>query len=139
MEQSLSGKVALVTGASSGIGRAIARRLAECGCRLVLSGRDEERLNALVAELGTGTIAVAQDLTRQDEVTYPLDIAIHSFEQLDVLVLNAGQFSDAPFEDEQTDVSQSMIDVNFSSVVRLTHAALPLLKARGGAEILGIG
>ena len=139
MEQSLSGKVALVTGASSGIGRAIARRLAECGCRLVLSGRDEDRLNALVAELGTGTVAVPQDLARKDEITRPLDIAIQSFGQLDILVLNAGLFSNAPFEDERLDVSQSMIDVNLSSVVRLTHAALPLLKERGGAEILGIG
>lgn len=139
MEQSLSGKVALVTGASSGIGRAIARRLAKCGCRLVLSGRDEDRLNALVAELGTRTIAAPQDLARKDEVTHPLDVALQSFGQLDVLVLNAGLFSNTPFADEQIDVSQSMIDVNFASVVRLTHAALPLLKERGGAEILGIG
>ncbi len=139
MEQSLSGKVALVTGASSGIGRAIARRLARCGCRLVLCGRDEGRLNGLVAELGSGAVAVPQNLAHEDEVTRPLDIAIQSFGQIDVLVLNAGLFSNAPFEDERIEVSQSMIDVNFASVVRLTHAALPLLKERGSAEILGIG
>ncbi len=139
MEQSLSGKVVLVTGASSGIGRAIARRLAKCGCRLVLCGRDKGRLNGLVAELASGAVAVPQNLAHEDEVTLPLDIAIQSFGQIDVLVLNAGLFSNAPFEDERIEVSQSMIDVNFASVVRLTHAALPLLKERGRAEILGIG
>ncbi len=139
MEQSLDGKVALVTGASSGIGRAIARRLAECGCRLVLSGRDVDRLNALVAELGTDAVAAPQNLEHRDEVTRPLDVATQKFGQLDVLVLNAGLFSNAAFEEERIDVSQSMIDVNFASVVRLSHAALPLLKQRGSAEILGIG
>ena len=139
MEHSLDGKVALVTGASSGIGRAIARRLAKCGCRLVLSGRDVDRLNALVAELGTDAVAAPQNLEHQDEVTRPLDVAIKMFGQLDVLVLNAGLFSNAAFEEERIEASQSMIDVNFASVVRLSHAALPLLKRRDSAEILGIG
>ncbi len=139
MEHILNGKVALITGASSGIGRAIARRLAECGCRLVLAGRDTKRLNSLVAELGNESVAAPQDLAHQDEVTRALDIAIGSFGQLDVLVLNAGLFSNVLFEDEHIEVSQSMIDVNFASVVRLTHAALPILKKRSSAEILGIG
>lgn len=139
MEQNLDGKVALITGASSGIGRAIARRFAQRGCRLVLSGRNFERLNGVVAELGEGTIAAPHNLEREDEITHPLDLAIESFGQLDILVLNAGLFSNALFEDERFEVSQGMIDVNFASVVRLVHAALPMLKQRGSAEILGIG
>jgi len=139
MTHILEDKVALVTGASSGIGRAIARRLAGHGCKLVLSGRSEARLEALVDELGGGAVAVPHDLADADDVTAPLARAEEVFGRLDILILNAGLFSNAPFADEDIEVSQSMIDVNLSSVVRLSHAALPLLRARGCADILGIG
>jgi ribitol 2-dehydrogenase len=139
MGQSLDGKVALVTGASSGIGRAIARRLAECGCRLVLSGRNKDRLDALAAEIGPTAVVAPHDLAAKDDIAHPVVIAQQAFGQLDILVLNAGLFSNAPFADEEIEVSQDMIDVNFSSVVRLVHAALPLLKRQENAEILAIG
>lgn len=135
----LDGKVALVTGASSGIGRAIARRLAECGCRMVLAGRSRERLDLLAAELGSGAVVAPHDLANEDEVVGPLFVAEKAFGQLDILVLNAGLFSNAPFASDGIDVSQKMIDVNFSSVVQLIHAALPLLKERTTADILAIG
>lgn len=139
MASDLEGKVALVTGASSGIGRAIARRLAECGCKIVLSGRNKRRLEDLAAELGSGTVVAPHDLAIEDEVTVPLSIAEKAFGQIDILILNAGLFSNAAFADDDVDVSQKMIDVNFSSVVRLTHAALPFLKQRNTADILAIG
>lgn len=139
MASDLEGKVALVTGASSGIGRAIARRLAECGCKIVLSGRNKGRLDGLAAELGSGTVVAPHDLAIEDEVTVPLSIAEKAFGQIDILILNAGLFSNAAFADDDVDVSQKMIDVNFSSVVRLTHAALPFLKQRNTADILAIG
>ncbi len=139
MASHLEGKVALVTGASSGIGRAIARRLAQCGCKLVLSGRSKERLDILADELEAGTVAAPHDLAIEDEVTRPLLVAERAFGQIDILVLNAGLFSNAPFSSDEIDTSQKMIDVNFSSVVRLTHAALPFLKERDAADILAIG
>jgi NADP-dependent 3-hydroxy acid dehydrogenase YdfG len=139
MHNSLDGKAAIVTGASSGIGRAIARNLAELGCSLVLCGRDQDRLDALAAEIGTLAVPAPQDLSNIDEVTTPLDVAKRTFGKLDILVLNAGLFSNAQFADEDIEVSQKMIDVNFTSAVRLTHAALPTLAERGQAEILGIG
>ena len=139
MIRELDGKVALVTGASSGIGRAIARKLAQSGCRLILSGRSEVRLDALAAELGPDTVAVPHDLAIEAEVCRPLERTKEEFGQLDILMLNAGLFSNKLFANEDATASQKMIDVNLSSVVRLTHAALPLLKDQGTADILGIG
>lgn len=139
MASHLEGKVALVTGASSGIGRAIARRLAHCGCKIVLSGRSKERLDLLADELGSGVVTAPHDLTIEEEVTRPLVVAQEAFGQIDILVLNAGLFSNAPFSGDEIDISQKMIDVNFASVVRLTHAALPILKEREAADILAIG
>ena len=96
MHNSLDGKVAIVTGASSGIGRAISRDLADLGCRLVLSGRNQDRLDALAAEIGAAAVTAPQDLSNRDEVTTPLDVAQRAFGKLDILVLNAGLFSNAP-------------------------------------------
>ena len=72
-------------------------------------------------------------------MTAPLCVAQEAFGQIDILILNAGLFSNAPFTDDGIEVSQKMIDVNFSSVVRLTHTALPFLKERDAADILSIG
>jgi len=139
MEQKLHGKIALVTGASSGIGRAIARRLVAGGCKVVLSGRNEERLQALANQLDGSAIAAPQDLSQQSDITSSLDLAQSEYGKLDILVLNAGLFSNDPFAEEDVEISQRMIDVNFSSVVQLTHAALPLLKQQDRSEILAIG
>lgn len=139
MEQKLNGKVALVTGASSGIGRAIARRLVAGGCKVVLSGRDEKRLQALANELDGAAVVALQDLSRQSDITSSLDFAQSEYGKLDILVLNAGLFSNDEFAQEDVAISQRMIDVNFSSVVQLTHAALPLLKKPDRSEILAIG
>lgn len=139
MRQNMNGKVALVTGASSGIGRAVARRLAESGCRLVLSGRSRDRLDALAAELGDIAVAAPQDLSVGAEIPISLSAALEAFGQLDTLILNAGLFSNLPFAEEDIEASQAIIDVNLSSVVRMTHAALPLLKAQDRSDILAIG
>lgn len=139
MEQGLHGKIALVTGASSGIGRAIARRLVKGGCKVVLSGRNEERLQTLANELEGAAIVAPQDLSKQSDIASSLDLAQLEYGKLDILVLNAGLFSNDEFAEEDVEISQRMIDVNFSSVVQLTHAALPLLKNQDRSEILAIG
>ena len=139
MEHGLHGKIALVTGASSGIGRAIARRFVACGCKVVLSGRNKERLQALGNELDGAAIVAPQDLSQQSDITSSLDLAQLEYGKLDILVLNAGLFSNDEFAEHDVETSQRMIDVNFSSVVQLTHAALPLLKIQDRSEILAIG
>ena len=139
MQQGMNGKTALVTGASSGIGRAIARKLVAGGCKVVLSGRSKERLQALADELSGAAIAAPQDLSVPGEVASSLDLVKSEYGRLDILVLNAGLFSNEAFANEDIEVSQRMIDVNLSSVVQMTHAALPLLKEQDRSEILAIG
>ncbi len=139
MKQGLDGKTALVTGASSGIGRAIAHRLVAAGCQLVLSGRNKERLQALADELDGAAIVAPQDLSQPSEIASSLDLVQSKYGKLDILVLSAGLFSNNEFAEEDIEVSRRMIDVNLTSVVQLTHAALPLLKRQERSEILAIG
>ena len=90
MPVSLSGKVAIVTGASSGIGRATALAFAKEGMRLVLSGRSQHRLDAVAAGAGVDVLVVPADLTVAAEVDGLVEKAIAHFGQVDVLFANAG-------------------------------------------------
>jgi short-subunit dehydrogenase len=129
--------VAVITGASSGIGAATARRLArEPGARLVLVARGEERLHELAIKLGATFVAV--DVTDADA---PARIASHVQERhgrLTLLVNNAGASWRATFADGgYANVRQTM-EVNFDSVVRLTEALLPLLRASAPSAIVNV-
>src|SRR5690349_13656922 len=88
--QKLEGKTALVTGASSGIGRATARLLAAEGVRVALSARSSEKLRALAAELGRGAFAITADMSRPAEVDRMMARAIEDLGHLDILFANAG-------------------------------------------------
>lgn len=139
MGHSLNGKVALVTGASSGIGKAIAMKLSQNGCKLVLTGRDEDRLAQTAAEIGQDAPYVQADLAKPDDVTRLAHESANIFGRIDILVANAGLFKNEPFASDTMKTAQSMIDVNLSSIVQLIHLLLPGMKAIGRAEILAIG
>ena len=85
MAHSLSGKVAIVTGASSGIGRATATALVRCGVRVVLAARSGEKLTALAAELGPLALAVPTDVTRAADVSRLVERTLDRFGQIDIL------------------------------------------------------
>lgn len=93
----ISGKVVLITGASSGIGEATARAASRAGARLVLAARREDRVKALAGELGDA-IAVRCDVTDQAQVSSLVQAALDSFGRIDVLVNNAGQGLQAEIE-----------------------------------------
>jgi 3-oxoacyl-[acyl-carrier protein] reductase len=119
----LDGKTALVTGATGGIGAAIARALYHAGAKVALSGRQVDKLDALAAELGDRAVVIACDLAKKDEVAKLIDAAIAKLGRVDILVNNAGLTKDNLFmvmKDEQWD---DVIAVNLTSTFMLMRAA----------------
>ena len=129
--------VALVTGASSGIGEATARRLAADGGKLVLVARREDRLRALADELGGATV-IAVDLTDDDAPQRIADVVESEHGRLDLLVNNAGAAWRGSFADIGWDGVEKHMKVNFDATVRVTHALLPLLRRSAPSAIVNV-
>ncbi len=137
MQVTVSGKVALVTGASSGIGRALARTMAASGAKVVLVGRSADRLDEVQSEMaGAETLVVAADLTRPDDVARVVDAALARFGAIDILLANAGLYVPGTVADGDPDAWDEMLAVNVNSVFRLVRLALPQMIARQSGEII---
>lgn len=136
MHTSLHGKVALITGASSGIGAATARALHQRGCRLVLAARSREKLDALAAELGPDALAVPTDLTDGAQVRRMADSAMARYGRIDILLANAGVYIPGPVADGDPDAWANLIDVNVNGVFRCVHAVLPAMRAQKSGDIV---
>ncbi|WP_213816593.1 SDR family oxidoreductase [Glaciihabitans sp. dw_435] len=124
----LSTTVAMVTGASSGIGEATARRLADDGASLALLGRRRDRLEELATSLragGTQALVVEADVTSQLAAAGAVDAVIAEFGRLDILVNNAGLMLPGPVVDAAPEEWDRMIAVNLNGVLYMTKAALP--------------
>lgn len=135
----LSGRVAAVTGASSGIGAATARVLAGAGMAVALAGRRTDRIEALAHEInesGGRALAIPTDVTREDEANAFVQRAHADLGGLDVLVNNAGVMLLGPIDGAPTDEWRRMIDVNVMGVLYCTHAALPIMRETGGGHIV---
>jgi 3-oxoacyl-[acyl-carrier protein] reductase len=141
MDLGLTGKVALVTGASRGIGRAIAATLAGEGMRLVLVARSEELLAELRAELPTDAEAIALDLRYPDAPAQAVARAVERFGRLDVLVNNAGATQRGDFLELADEAWADGFSLKFFAAMRFCREAWPHLKASGGAiiNIAGVG
>lgn len=141
MAGSLEGHHALVTGAGSGIGAAIARALAEAGAKVTLAGRRRDPLEALARDLPGGAAFVADgfDVTDAGAIKTGLDKARAAFGPVSIVVNNAGEAPSAPFEKTSLDMWSHVLSVDLTGVFNVTQAALPDLKARGaGARIINI-
>lgn len=136
--QDLTGKVAVITGASSGIGEATARLLVAEGVRVVLVARRRERIDALVAELGGAAIALTADVGDAAAVASVFAEVEQRFGGLDLLFNNAGLGVNARFEDSDPADWKQMIDVNLYGVLYCTQAAIPLMRGRSGAMISSV-
>jgi ribitol 2-dehydrogenase len=134
--QTLSGKVALVTGASSGIGRATACAFAKLGVKQLLTARSADRLNQLAAELGPGAQPCVADLTRPPEVAKVVAAALEVFGGLDIVLANAGIYLSGDIKDQNPDNWDQLIATNVTSVFRLVHATLPHLIAQGRGDVI---
>lgn len=142
MNLGLAGRVAIVTGGSKGIGRAIARTLAREGARVAIAARDERAIASVVDELlaeGTDVVGVRLDVTRPEDVTAAVDLVFERFGQVDVLVNNAGSQRKRAGFDDLTD--QDFLDAytdNVLSAVRMIRACLPYMRSAGGGSIINI-
>jgi len=137
----LANRHALVTGAGSGIGAAIATALVEAGARVTLAGRRAEPLAALADKLGKDRVCVADgfDVTDKMAIDNGLKAAHSSFGPVDILVNNAGEGPSAPFEKTSLDMWNRVMTVDLTGVFLVTQAVLPDLKAFGaGARIINI-
>ncbi|MGF6860048.1 3-oxoacyl-[acyl-carrier protein] reductase [Rhodobacteraceae bacterium MBR-64] len=129
----LTGKAALITGASGGIGGAIARALHGAGALVALSGTREAPLEALAAELGAGAFVLPCDLSDKDAVEGLPKRAIEVLGAVDILVNNAGITRDQLFMRMSDDDWQSVLDVNLTAVMRLSRGVVRgMMKARWG-------
>lgn len=136
---SLENKVVIVTGASSGIGEAIARDLANGGCKVMLAARREERLKSLVQELGDGVAYHGTDVTDVKQVQEMAKATLDRFGKIDVMINNAGIMPVSPLIDLKIDEWNKAIDINFRGVLHGIAAVLPHMVDRSSGHIINIG
>jgi NADP-dependent 3-hydroxy acid dehydrogenase YdfG len=131
-------KVIVITGASSGIGAALAEQLASDGAAVVLAARREDALQTVADRCGGNTLPVVTDVTRRDEVTRLVQRALDRFDRIDVWVNNAGQgLSRMPTELTDDDIDD-MMRANVKSAIYGMQAVLPHFIARGSGQIINI-
>jgi NADP-dependent 3-hydroxy acid dehydrogenase YdfG len=127
-----SNPVAVITGASSGIGAATARALAAHGYQVVLLARRVDRLQQLAGELGPSAVAIAADVTDRDAFVAAADQVRRDLGRVDVLVNNAGVMLLGPFGTEQRQEARRMVEVNLLGAMTATEVFLPQLHDGGG-------
>ena len=134
-------KVVVITGASSGMGAAAARHLANEGAAVVLGARRAGRIEALAAEItqaGGRAIAVTTDVTRREDIKALVAAAVETFGRIDVLINNAGVMPLSPLDRLKVDEWDRMIDVNLKGVLYGIAAALPYMKAQKSGHIINL-
>lgn len=141
MNENIAGKVAVITGASSGLGEATARLLSARGASVVLGARRVERLRSLADELtgrGGKALAVATDVADRDQVKELVDAAVRAYGRIDVMINNAGLMPQAPLERLKVDEWDRMIDVNIKGVLYGIAAALPHMRRQKSGHIINV-
>ena len=129
----------LITGASSGIGEALARKFHDEGFDLIITARREDRLNALKSELsGQDVTVIASDLSTEAGISQFLENISVRPDQIDVVVNNAGMMDEVDFTDIPTDDLLKTIGLNITALTRITHYFAKTMKSRGHGRILNV-
>ncbi|PTI78688.1 oxidoreductase [Staphylococcus succinus] len=138
----LQDKVAIVTGASSGIGASIAHALSNHGVKVVLSGRNESRLNAVAKriqeEVQTEVDTLTVDVTQKSELERLVRHAQEKFGRVDILVNSAGKMLSSAITDDDVDAWDTMLDVNVKGTLYGIHAVLPIFLNQSSGHIINI-
>jgi NADP-dependent 3-hydroxy acid dehydrogenase YdfG len=139
LPQEIKDKVVVITGASSGLGEATARRLAQEGAKLVLGARRLERLQALAEELSLGDEAVVQtDVTDREQVENLVKHAVQTHGRVDAIINNAGLMPLSPLEALKVEDWDRTIDVNLKGVLYGIAAVLPHMKEQQGGHVINV-
>ena len=137
----IKGKVAIVTGAGGGVGKAISKRLSSQGCKVIMLGRNRTKLQKAASEIGNkkNTMTVIADITKEAEVLSAIDQTINSFDKIDILVNNAGTINDpVPFHEMTEDQWDDLVKTNLFGMFRITKAVIPIMMKNGGGNIVNI-
>jgi len=137
----LSGKVAAVTGASSGIGEATAMMLAQSGAAVAIAARREDRISELAKKIASGggrALAIEADIGDEQQANDFINQTKEQLGRVDVLVNNAGQMLLGPVIGADTSEWRRMVDVNLLGLVYCTHAVLPIMGEQGSGHILNV-
>jgi ribitol 2-dehydrogenase len=136
MSENLAGKIVLVTGASSGIGRALALTLAATGARLALVGRSQARLQEVADQIGSDALVIPADLSNPAAVDDAAATTLAHFGRVDILLANAGLYVPGDVVDGDASAWDAMLQVNVNSVFRLVRALLPQMVERQSGHIV---
>jgi NAD(P)-dependent dehydrogenase (short-subunit alcohol dehydrogenase family) len=138
----LDGKVAIVTGGGSGIGKGTAKAFVDEGCSVVIAARNGDRLKAAAEELAGDAgvvVAIPTDVTDEDQMVNLFAKTMERFGRLDILVSNAGAFDGAPIEDLTMEQWQRVLQVNVTGPFLGAREAFRIMKKQGGGRIINIG
>ena len=142
MDLELRGKVAVVTGASRGIGRSIAMGLADEGCNLAICARNDEALQeaaqAMRAKGVDVVVAAAVDVTQEAGIKQIVDKTMTVFQHIDVLVNNVGASNWKPFVEHTDEDWQDIIDINLFAAIRMCRRVVPIMEKQGSGSIIMI-
>ena len=136
MSLSLKGKVVIITGASSGIGAACARVLAQQGCKLALAARRVDDMQALADQLAAEILVVQADMTEPADISRMVEATLERFGRVDVMLANAGVYIPGQFAKGDIEGLTRMFRINVDGVLRCAHAVIPSMKAQGGGDII---
>src|SRR5580692_7660563 len=136
----LTGKIVVVTGASMGIGEAIAKSFADCGASVVLLSRDVARVEAARGRVGhpERTVGISCDVRHREEIDRVIALTVHHFERIDVWVNNAGHGLMDTVAEMAMSSCHDMFETNFFGAVAAMQAVIPVMRQQGGGTIINI-